>query len=33
LVVHGTSIPDLKVLQSIRQSTDSNEFGNHMQIF
>jgi hypothetical protein len=33
LVVHGTSIPDLKVLQSIRQSTDSTEFGNHMQIF
>jgi hypothetical protein len=33
LVVHGTSIPDLEVLQPIRLSTDSTEFGNRKQIY
>jgi hypothetical protein len=33
LVVHGTSAPDLDMLQPIRYSTDSSEFGNRQQIF
>lgn len=33
LVAHGTNLPDLKVLQPVRRSTDSSEFGNRQQIF
>jgi hypothetical protein len=33
LVAHGTNLPDLEVLQPVRYSTDSSEFGNRQQIF
>lgn len=33
LVVHGTQIPDLQILQPVRYSSDSSEFGNRRQIF
>jgi hypothetical protein len=33
LVAHGSSAPDLEMLQPIRYSTDSSEFGNRQQIF
>jgi hypothetical protein len=33
LVAHGANFPDLRLLQPIRHSTDSSEFGNRRQIF
>jgi hypothetical protein len=33
LVAHGSSAPDLEMLQPIRYTTDSSEFGNRQQIF
>ena len=32
-VVHGSSLSDLALLQPIRKSSDTNEFGNRQQIF
>jgi hypothetical protein len=33
LVAHGSNIPDLKMLEPIRLSSDGSEFGNRRQIF
>lgn len=33
LVAHGSNLPDLTLLEPVRQSTDASEFGNRQQVF